>query len=217
MKMGLEMTWMGPVAVAICGASATLATAACLPASERKEKESVVVVMLITLFSSAAMLSYPLLAHVLNMDIRQTAVFLGTSIHDVAQVVGASYAISMLVGELATVTKLIRVALLAPLIIGLNLYFRQQASTTEKPPLIPLFLMGFILCILINGLTTIPTDVSDIISIVSRSFIAIALAGLGLKVDLSQIRSVGSKPLTLLFFCSLFLCVLSLICCITLL
>jgi hypothetical protein len=100
-------------AVAICGASAALAISAVLPPERKGDRYTLTVVMSITLLSTASMILYPLLARVLHLSPAQAGIFLGGSIHDVAQVVGAGFTLGTETGELATVVKLFRVAMLA--------------------------------------------------------------------------------------------------------
>lgn len=88
-------------AVGICGASAAMALASCLPPSAERERDLAWTVMGVSILSTLAMLSYPLLASALGLDEWRTGVFLGASIHDVAQVVGAGYSVSVVSGDVA--------------------------------------------------------------------------------------------------------------------
>ena len=81
-------------AVAICGASAALAIAAILPKSELGERDTIFTVIAVTTFSTAAMVIYPLVAVLLGLDERLSGIFIGGTVHDVAQVIGAGYSIS---------------------------------------------------------------------------------------------------------------------------
>jgi uncharacterized integral membrane protein (TIGR00698 family) len=108
--------WFAAIAatsVAICGASAALAAAAALPKRPRLQDATLFVCVAVSLIGTFAMILYPTLAHLANWNSASTAVFLGASIHEVAQVVGAAFALSPEQGELATLTKLLRVAMLA--------------------------------------------------------------------------------------------------------
>ena len=81
-------------ATAICGASAALALAAALPAHPLKERATLFTVVGVSALSTLAMIVYPMIAHALGLDSRAAGVFLGATIHDVAQVVGAGYSMS---------------------------------------------------------------------------------------------------------------------------
>ena len=100
--------------VAICGASAAMAIAAVLPRTERSERDLIFTVLAVTVLSTLAMIAYPIVADLAELDPVAAGVFLGATIHDVAQVVGAGFSISEEVGETATLVKLIRVTMLAP-------------------------------------------------------------------------------------------------------
>ncbi len=104
-------------ATAICGASAALALAAALPAHPNKERATLFTVIGVSTLSTFAMIAYPMIVHALELGPQAAGVFLGATIHDVAQVVGAGYAVSRETGDAATVVKLMRVAMLLPVII----------------------------------------------------------------------------------------------------
>ena len=78
----------------------------------------------------------------LELDDRTSGIFLGGTIHDVAQVIGAGYTISDEAGDIATVTKLFRVAMLVPIVLMLSTIFHSENKTTGHAPL-PFFIIGF--------------------------------------------------------------------------
>ncbi|MEM7238255.1 MAG: putative sulfate exporter family transporter, partial [Pseudomonadota bacterium] len=102
--------------VAICGASAAIAISAILPRDGRTQERLIFTVAGVTVLSTLAMIIYPIIAELLGFDDRLTGIFLGATIHDVAQVVGAGFSVSDSAGETATVVKLVRVSMLAPVI-----------------------------------------------------------------------------------------------------
>src|SRR6202161_4590175 len=107
-------------AVAICGASAAMAIAVAWPRKD-SERDTVLVIACITTYSTVAMVLYPALLSHLHLDPLQTGRFLGGSIHDVAQVVAAGYATSPKTGDTATIVKLMRVAMLLPVVLIITL------------------------------------------------------------------------------------------------
>jgi uncharacterized membrane protein YadS len=115
-------------AVAICGASAALAVSSVLPKSETLEQNTILVIIGVATLSSLAMIGYPILAAQLGLADISAGLFFGGSIHDVAQVLGAGYAISEDAGEVATVTKLLRVALLFPIVSLIALWVGARHS-----------------------------------------------------------------------------------------
>ena len=108
-------------AVAICGASAAIAIAAILPKDAKSEDRLVFTVVGVTLLSTVAMITYPILSQYLGFSDQMAGIYLGATIHDVAQVVGAGFSISPEAGETATLVKLLRVAMLAPVIVVASL------------------------------------------------------------------------------------------------
>src|SRR5829696_4404103 len=145
-------------AVAICGASAAAAIAAVLPRHEMHERDTVFTIIAVTTLSTIAMVLYPLVGHVFHFTHGQTGVFLGGTIHDVAQVVGAGYSVSPETGDVATIIKLLRVALLVPAVLTISILARrvEAAPAGKRPPLVPVFLLAFIAIVLLNSFHLVP-------------------------------------------------------------
>ncbi|UTW58289.1 YeiH family putative sulfate export transporter [Kordiimonas sp. SCSIO 12603] len=186
-------------AVAICGASAALAISAVLPKYENKERHTILVVAGVTALSTIAMILYPVLTQSLGMDDKAAGMFLGATIHDVAQVIGAGYAISDTAGETGAVVKLMRVACLVPAVFMIGLVYREKGSEcdgkTTTGPLLPLFLIGFLLLVGINSAGLIPEFAAAEISSFSRWCLVTAVAALGVKTNVKEILGVGPRPL----------------------
>ncbi|MEY3037594.1 MAG: hypothetical protein RL143_161 [Pseudomonadota bacterium] len=184
--------------VGICGASATVAIAAVSPKNENSERATAVTIIGITVMSAIAMVAYPLLGHWLGMDDRQLGFFLGSSIHDVAQVVGAGYSVSPETGDDATLIKLIRVAMLAPIVFALGTFYSRKGVTKGKPGFaVPGFLWIFIVLMTVNSLGHIPPMLQSNIQLLSSSFLIAAIAAIGLRTQPSKLRGI-SKPLLIL-------------------
>lgn len=186
--------------VGICGASAAMAISAVLPDGKDKDRDTLLTIIGVTSLSTVAMVLYPILATSLGLDERQISLFLGATIHDVAQVVGAGYSISEQAGDLATLTKLVRVALLMPVVLCILLVLRLNFDTTKdsKPPGIPGFLIAFICLMTLNSLIDIPQQVTQYATDISRFALVIAIAAIGMKSNLAQITEVGVKPIIIL-------------------
>ncbi|MDD1779964.1 putative sulfate exporter family transporter [Enterovibrio sp. ZSDZ35] len=185
-------------AVAICGASAALAISAVLPKHKYSERNTLFTVIAVTAFSTIAMIIYPILVNVLGFDDRLAGIFLGGTIHDVAQVVGAGYSISPQAGEYATITKLLRVALLVPVILLLSLYFRSHPDKDcEKAdiPLLPFFVIGFCVCVAINSTHILPAGVTSSLSSLSSWCLVSAVAALGIKTSVKKLFTIGYEPI----------------------
>lgn len=197
-------------ATAICGASAALALSAALPNHPQKEKATLFIVIGVSALSTLAMIVYPMIAKWLNLSPIEAGVFLGATIHDVAQVVGAGYSMSTETGDTATVVKLMRVAMLLPVILCAAMITRMQGndSTGERPPLLPFFAVGFLVLACINSTGWVPTIVQTGLNDLSRWCLVIAISALGMKTQLKELASVGMKPILLMIGETVFLILL---------
>ena len=201
--MGLKRDFglLTGVSVGICGASAALAVASILPRGKDgiSERDTIFTVLGVTTLSTLAMIDYPILAQSLDFDDLKAGMFLGATIHDVAQVIGAGYTISDTAGEAATVTKLLRVALLVPVVVAITLlmFHSRRAGRSQRPPF-PLFLVGFVVLVAGNSLGFIPESLRIGLGTVSRWALVAAIAALGIKTSLKDIATLGPKALILL-------------------
>ena len=197
-------------ATAICGASAALALSAALPNHPQKEIATLFTVIGVSALSTLAMIVYPMIANWLEFSPQLAGVFLGATIHDVAQVVGAGYSMSTETGDTATVVKLMRVAMLLPVIICAAMFTRMQGAETggERPPLLPWFAVGFLILACINSTGWVPTIVQGGVNEMSRWALIIAISALGMKTRIKELASVGIKPILFMVSETIFLVVL---------
>ena len=119
-------------ATAICGASAAMAISAALPHHPLKERATLFTIIGVSTLSTIAMMLYPAIAKLIGLDDLHAGIFIGATIHDVAQVVGAGYAISPEAGDTATVVKLMRVAMLLPVIVATGLVTVRRARARGR-------------------------------------------------------------------------------------
>jgi len=187
-------------ATAICGASAALALAAALPAHPNKERATLFTVIGVSALSTLAMICYPMVANTFGLSPSEAGIFLGATIHDVAQVVGAGYSMGQETGDTATVVKLMRVAMLVPVILAAVLITRARGveAGTERPPLLPGFAVGFLALAAFNSTGLIAATVQDLGNELSRICLVTAIAALGMKTRLKELVTVGLKPVLLM-------------------
>jgi len=201
-------------AVAICGASAAMALSSVLPQGKDGERDTIFTVVTVTAFSTIAMVIYPIVASALGLDEQQTGVFLGATIHDVAQVVGAGYGVSDYTGDVATVVKLLRVAMLLPVVLIVMMIVRTHLKNTQsgaaKLPF-PWFVLGFVVLVGLNSTVKIPDVISSGLVDLSRWCIVMAVAALGMKTSFKALVKVGWMPLALVLGETLYLALLSLV------
>lgn len=195
-------------AVAICGASAALAISSVLPSHQDQERNTILTVASVTALSTAAMVLYPVFVSYLDVDNTTAGVFLGATIHDVAQVVGAGYIVSVETGEISTLVKLMRVACLVPVVISISLVLRQQKSVQKhEEPLLPWFLVAFVVLILVSSLGWIPQQAHALMTPASSWCLLTAVAALGVKTSLKALVDVGPGPVAAMLLQTLFLAV----------
>jgi uncharacterized integral membrane protein (TIGR00698 family) len=193
-------------AVAICGASAALALSAVLPRERHGDRFTLTVVVSVTLLSTLAMVLYPLLTQALAWSPEVAGIFIGATIHDVAQVVGAGYTLGPAAGDVATVVKMLRVSLLAVVVLVVTLSFRgakkgrEPDTTSVRParqPLLPWFLWMFVAMVALNSAGAIAVPLGSVLNEVSRACLAVAIAALGLKTSMAQLARTGWQALLL--------------------
>ncbi len=208
-------------AVAICGASAALALSAAMPAHPRKEQATLFTVIGVSTLSTLAMVLYPMLTNALGMDATSAGYFIGGTIHDVAQVVGAGYSLSHEAGDAATLVKLMRVAMLLPVITLASLLARRHLRATGDhmrgplPPMLPWFTVAFAALMLVNSTGWIPQVLVNAGKNASQWCLIASMAAIGMKTHLRDILTVGWKPVALMvletvFMAGLFYLLLSL-------
>ncbi|WP_077037433.1 YeiH family protein [Pelomonas sp. KK5] len=197
-------------ATAICGASAALALSAALPAHPQKERATLFTVIGISSLSTLAMIAYPMIVRALGLDEHAAGVFLGGTIHDVAQVVGAGYSLSRETGDVATLVKLLRVATLLPVILFASMLTRRRgdASAGPRPPLLPWFAVAFAILVAVNSTGLLPKAVQTLGTQMSGWCLVAAMAGIGMKTQLKDVITVGFRPVALMLGETVFLAAL---------
>lgn len=191
-------------AVAICGVSAALAVSAVLPKHAHTNRDTTFTVIGVTALSTIAMVIYPLISHALGFTDRQAGIFLGATIHDVAQVIGAGYSVSPEAGDTATIVKLLRVAMLLPVIFALSIFFRSRhdqsarSDDAKKPPLLPWFAVAFGILVTVNSLASLPKEFLSFASETSRFLLVTAIAAIGMNTQLKELVVLGWRPVILI-------------------
>jgi uncharacterized integral membrane protein (TIGR00698 family) len=183
-------------AVAICGASAALALSAVLPKKHISETDTLLTVVGVTTLSTAAMVLYPAVFSAVGIGPVDAGFLIGATIHDVAQVVGAGFSISEQAGETATIVKLMRVAMLPVVLIILSLFVRGGEGGAIG---LPLFLIAFIVLMGVANLISLPALVTDAANLISRVCLLVAVAALGVKTSLAELRDVGLAKMMVIF------------------
>lgn len=185
---------------AICGAAAVMAAE---PVVRGQAHKVSIAVATVVVFGTLAMFLYPLLYTLLPLTEHAYGVFVGSTIHEVAQVVAAGKAVSDTAAGTAVIEKMLRVMMLAPFLLILSgLILRNHdesaAKGSRKPPIvIPWFAVLFIVVSGFNSLHLLPAEIVQIIIDVDTALLAMAMAALGLRTHAGAIRQAGLKPLML--------------------
>ncbi|MFF8639887.1 YeiH family protein [Streptomyces sp. NPDC015345] len=186
----------------ICGASAIGAVS---EVSESDERDTATSVALVTLCGTLAIAVLPLLQVPLGLSDAEFGRWVGASVHDVGQVVAtAQTAGSGALGD-AVLVKLMRVALLAPLVaaVALSVRARSRSRSAERtgtatggsrrPPLVPLFVVGFLAMVALRTTGLLPGGAIDAAQVAQELLLAAALFGLGSAVDLPSLTRTGGR------------------------
>lgn len=200
-------------AVAICGASAALAIASVLPKNDRTSANTLLAVVGVTALSTIAMVLYPFVAAMIGLQDRTAGIFLGTTIHDVAQVVGAGYMISDTAGETATIVKLFRVACLLPVVAIIAIWTGGPTQDTGRGllRLFPWFLGLFVVLSALASLQLAPQSLMAMLSSTAKFLLLVAISALGVKTSPAALASMGIRPVLVLILTTLGLAALALL------
>lgn len=187
-------------ATAICGASAALAISAALPSHPLKERATLFTIVGVSTLSTLAMIVYPTIAAMAGFDGVHAGMFIGGTIHDVAQVVGAGYGISSEAGDAATLVKLMRVAMLVPAVLVAGFFARRygESESGKRPPLLPGFVLAFVALVLLGSFAPVPDALRGAGTTLSTWCLVSAMAAIGMKTRLGDVLSVGFKPVLLM-------------------
>lgn len=179
----------------ICGAAAVMAAE---PVVKGQAHKVSVAVATVVVFGTLAMFLYPLLFPYLHLSEQAYGVFVGSTIHEVAQVVVAGNTISPTAASAAVIEKMLRVMLLAPFLMLLSFGLSKNRTNTEKTKItIPWFAVLFILVVLFNSLVSLPSQTLKVINGLDTFLLTMAMAALGVRTNLGAIRQAGVKPLLL--------------------
>lgn len=205
LKRPIEEGILSGGSVGICGASAAMAISSVLPQTKENERFTLLAVVGVTVLSTTAMVLYPFFMHLLDLSPVQSGIFLGGTIHDVAQVVAAGMMMGQEAGDAATVVKLFRVVLLLPVVLLIAFVYRKHAGAAnaaglvkDKVPLVPTFLIGFMVLVLVASTGLVPSNVAQAANDISRWCLVIAISAAGVKTSFEDLKQLGWQPVVML-------------------
>ncbi|WHX48888.1 YeiH family protein [Paenibacillus woosongensis] len=206
MKISGQLGLLTACGTAICGAAAVVAIA---PQVQAKDEETAIGAAVVAILGTLFTLIYSLLYPLLGLSAHGYGVFAGATLHEIAHVIAAAAPGGREAEDIAVVVKLARVAMLVPVSLGLGMWMRRkerqtrqsascdaqpEAEETQQKIQIPWFILGFLLMSGGNTLGVIPGNVASLTVAAAYLLIAVAMAGLGLGVDLAVFRRLGIKP-----------------------
>ena len=187
------------VGTAVCGNSAIIATA---PVVKAEEREVSFAVATITLFGTLALFLYPLFGSALHLSDGTFGMWSGVAINDTSQVVAAGTAYSPVARDVATVVKLVRNTLMAPLILLIALWWARTANAPVSEAAaregalraFPLFVLGFLAMAVLRTAGVIEPGVARALDEVAKVCILVALSAVGLGTRVGLLRAIGPAP-----------------------
>lgn len=191
MRLTLSFGVLAGGAVAICGASAALALSSVLGEKRSSQAQLTLVLVTISAASAAAMSLYPIVAELIGLTDKQAGWFVGGSIHDVAQALGAGYSFSDEAGETAAIVKLTRVAMLAPALAIVALIFRADPGQSRERVGLPWFVIGFLLLGALQSFFPLPAIVADWAKIGTQALLVLAVTATGIRSPMTLLLNQG--------------------------
>jgi len=194
--VGRPLTLLVATGFSICGAAAV---AGMSPVAEADEEDVATAVALVTVYGSIALVALPVVAGALGLSDRVAGLWAGMSVHEVAQVVAAAGTVSAAALTVAVVAKLARVLLLAPLVAGVGVVRRRSGASTggRRAPLVPLFVVGFVVAVLVRSAGLVPDAVLPAVKPVTTLALAAAMTALGTQIHVGRLVRTGGRPLLL--------------------
>jgi len=198
----------------ICGASAVVAVHGVFDSEEEGEEDVMAAIGIVTVFGSLSILALPLVGVRLGLDDATFGMWAGASIHEVAQVVAAASAVGPTALAPAVVVKLARVVLLAPLVAGVSIWARRSESVRRRsgaqPPIVPLFVIGFLAATVLRSTGVLPGEVVDAAAVVQTVLLSGGMFAMGASVRLAAMVRGGGPGLLVGLVSTLLIAALSL-------
>ena len=184
-------------ATAICGASAAMALYGIIGRERLNQSQFAITLVVVSLASAIAMSLYPILAGYLHLTNQQAGFLIGASIHDVAQAIGGGYAFSESAGSYATIVKLSRVALLAPVVVVTGLVIGEPGGrerTLWRRLALPWFITAFFAVVLVNSLLPVPAVLGGNALRLSKGLLLFAVIATAMRSRLDLLLETGLRP-----------------------
>lgn len=193
-KLDKDLCMLTSIGSSVCGAAAVLGTDSMLKADSHKVSLAVSTVVL---FGTISMFLYPILANLGFVPQDVFGIYIGSTVHEVAQVVAAGSAVSPTVCDTAVIVKLTRVMMLVPYLFLLGLYLAKKSKTKRTKVPMPWFAILFVVMCGFNSLNILPTAMKTGLIEFDVFLLTIAMFGLGVETNFEKIKGLGLKPILL--------------------
>ncbi len=207
LKKNITLGLVSGAGVAICGASAVLAVNAVLPTKLQKSNNSIFVIVTITILSTLSMILLPVFAKFFDLSNFVSGFLIGSTIHDVAQVVGAGYSINDDAGILATFFKMVRVLALPVVILAVSYCYNSRDRSVLN---FPIFILGFLVTAFLANSVEFPDFIINSSVTISSWLLVCAIAAIGMKTQFSDMKKVDLSLFLFVTMESIFILLVSL-------
>lgn len=186
---------------AICGASAAMALYGAIGKERLSQAQFALTLVGVSLASALAVSAYPAIAGQLHFTDRQAGFLIGASVHDVAQAIGGGYAFSNDAGKYATIVKLARVALLAPVVALVSLWLSAERGERGGKGLlaslsVPWFILAFLAVLALNSLVEVPAPLRSGALVVSKALLLLAVTATAMRTRMDLLMELGWRAIT---------------------
>ena len=186
------------VSTAICGGTAVATVG---PTIHAKNRDIAYAISATFIFDIITVIAFPWIGQMLGLSDTGYGLWVGTAVNDTSSVVAAGYAFSDAAGMLATIVKLTRTLFIVPIVLIFSwIYAKKEISTGERDKvkikdIFPWFILGFLAVVALRSVSIIPESMVSPISSLSKVFMTMALAAIGMKTSLKEVSGVGPKPM----------------------
>lgn len=210
-----QLTLLVACGFSICGAAAVAGVAGATDPHGKKERETITAVALVVLFGTLMIPVVPLLSHAMGLSDHSAGVWGGACVHEIAQVVAVGGVLGGEALTVAVIVKLARVLMLAPVIAVVGLVQRRTGTTRSSdgsaPPIVPLFIVGFLAMVVLRSFVPLPSSVLSAGSFLQTALLGAAMFGLGCGVKVRELVQVGGKPFVLAALATVLMAVVALL------
>ncbi|WP_373737416.1 YeiH family protein, partial [Jeotgalibaca porci] len=197
-KINWKLASLLSISTAICGGTAVATLG---PTIHAKNRDIAYAISATFLFDMITVIAFPWIGQWLGLSDTSYGLWIGTAVNDTSSVVAAGYAFSDAAGVLATIVKLTRTLFIVPIVLIFSWIYAKKETPSQSAEkvniknIFPWFILGFLIVVGIRSTGLLPETTVDIVAFLSKFFLSMALAAIGLKTSFKEIAGVGIKPM----------------------